>query len=62
MQTKRNNQPTFFDMAVQQRGVVNQVLETINREVDFTEAEQRVSATYSSGGGPAAARGCFCAS
>jgi transposase, IS5 family len=53
MQPKRNNQPTFFDMAVQQRGAANTVLETITREVDFTQAEQRVSATYSAGGRPA---------
>jgi IS5 family transposase len=53
MQTKRNNQPTFFDMAVQQRGAANIVLETITREVNFTEAERCVAATYSSGGRPA---------
>lgn len=53
MQTKRDNQPTFFDLAVQQRGVANKVLETITREVDFTQAEQQVAATYSSGGRPA---------
>src|SRR5579872_1032152 len=53
MQTKRNNQPTFFDMAVQQRGAANQVLETITREVDFSEAERRVAATYGTGGRPA---------
>lgn len=53
MQPKRDNQPTFFDLAVQQRGAANKVLETITREVDFTEAEQRVAATYSSGGRPA---------
>ena len=52
MQPKRNNQPTFFDMAVQQRGAANKVLETIAREVDFTEAERRVAATYSTGGRP----------
>jgi transposase, IS5 family len=53
MQTKRKDQPTFFDLAVQQRGAANKVLETINREVDFSKAEQRVIATYSSGGRPA---------
>ena len=53
MQTKRGNQPTFFDLAVQQRGAANKVLETITREVDFTQAEQQVAATYSSGGRPA---------
>jgi len=53
MQSKREEQPTFFDMAIQQRGAANKVLETINREVDFTEAERRVAATYSAGGRPA---------
>jgi IS5 family transposase len=53
MQPKRENQPTFFDLAVQQRGGANQVLETIAREVDFTAAEERVAATYSHGGRPA---------
>lgn len=53
MQNKRDNQPTFFDLAVQQRAGVNQVLETIAREVDFSAAEQRVAATYGQGGRPA---------
>jgi IS5 family transposase len=53
MQRKRENQPTFFDLALQQRGGANKVLETIAREVDFTPAEQRVAATYSQGGRPA---------
>src|ERR1700677_4519845 len=53
MQTKRDHQPTFFDLAMQQRGGANQVLETIAREVDFSEAEQRVAATYSATGRPA---------
>jgi len=53
MQPKRENQPTFFDLAVQQRGSANKVLETIAREVDFTAAEERVAATYSQGGRPA---------
>ena len=53
MQPERDNQPTFFDLAVQQRGAANKVLETITREVDFTEAERRVAATYGSGGRPA---------
>jgi IS5 family transposase len=53
MQPKRENQPTFFDLAVQQRGGANRVLETIAREVDFTSAEERVAATYSQGGRPA---------
>jgi IS5 family transposase len=53
MQPKRENQPTFFDLAMQQRGSTNRVLETIAREVDFTAAEERVAATYSQGGRPA---------
>lgn len=53
MQPKRENQPTFFDLAVEQRGSANRVLETIAREVDFSAAEQRVAATYSPGGRPA---------
>lgn len=53
MQTPRESQPTFFDLAVQQRGASNRVLETITREVDFSEAETRIAATYSHGGRPA---------
>src|ERR1043165_1496707 len=53
MQTARATQPTFFDLAVQQRGATNRVLEVIAQEVDFTEAEARVGATYSHGGRPA---------
>lgn len=53
MQPKRENQPTFFDLAVQQRGSTNRVLETIAREVDFSQAEACVAATYSQGGRPA---------
>lgn len=53
MQIERDHQPTFFDMAMQQRGAANKVLETIAREVDFSEAEQRVAATYSATGRPA---------
>jgi transposase, IS5 family len=53
MQSQRENQPTFFDLAVQQRGSANRVLETIAREVDFLSAEERVAATYSKGGRPA---------
>jgi IS5 family transposase len=53
MQPPRENQPTFFDLAVAQRGGANRVLETIAREVDFSAAEQRVAATYSHGGRPA---------
>ena len=54
MSIKRANQPTFFDLAVQRRGAANHVLETIAREVDFSEAQARVSATYSPGGRPPA--------
>lgn len=53
MQRERNAQPTFFDLAVQQRGATNKVLETITREVDFTQAEEQVAATYATGGRPA---------
>ena len=53
MQPKRDNQPSFFDLAIEQRGASNRVLETITREVNFTEAEQRVAATYGPGGRPA---------
>lgn len=53
MQTSRDNQSTFFDLAVQQRSATNRVLETIACEVDFSEAEARVAATYSQGGRPA---------
>ena len=53
MQTQRDNQSSFFDLAVQQRGGSNRVLETIAREVDFREAEERVAATYKRGGRPA---------
>jgi IS5 family transposase len=53
MQLKRENQPSFFDLALQQRGAANRVLETIAREVDLSKAEERVSATYGRGGRPA---------
>src|ERR1700677_2115970 len=53
VQTKRNNQTGFFDMAIQQRGGANRLLEIIAREVDFSEAEKRVAATYLEGGRPA---------
>lgn len=53
MQPKRENQPTFFDLALQQRGGSNRVLETITREVDFSQAEAQVAATYGQGGRPA---------
>lgn len=52
MQPRRDSQTTFFELAVQQRGVTNPVLETISREVDFSQAEERVAATYSSAGRP----------
>ena len=50
MQPEREHQPTFFDLAMQQRGGANRVLETIAREVDFSAAEQRVAATDGEGG------------
>jgi len=53
MQPHRENQPTFFELAMQQRGSANRVLETITRELDLTPAEERVAATYSHGGRPA---------
>lgn len=53
MQVEPNKQSSFFDLAMQQRGGTNRVLETIAREVDFSTAEERVAATYSSGGRPA---------
>ena len=53
MESKRDNQPTFFDMVVQQRGATNKVLEIISREVHFSAVEQRVAATYRAGGRPA---------
>jgi IS5 family transposase len=57
MQSKRDDQPTFFDMAMQQRGAANKVLETISREVDFSAVEQRVGTTYRTGGRPACRAG-----
>lgn len=53
MQPEKNKQTSFFDLAVQQRGSANRVLETIAREVDLSPAEERVAATYGSGGRPA---------
>src|SRR5258708_23838234 len=53
MQTSRDKQPPFFDLAVEQRGATNRVMKTISREVDFSEAEARVASTYSHGGRPA---------
>jgi len=53
MQPKQNKQSSFFDLAIEQRSTTNRVLETIDREVDFSQAEARVSATYGRGGRPA---------
>lgn len=53
MQPKGKNQTSFFDLAIQQRGATNKVLETISRTVDFAPAEQRIAATYAGGGRPA---------
>lgn len=53
MQPKREKQPTFFDLAIQQRGGSNRILETIACEVDFSQAEAQVAATYGQGGRPA---------
>jgi IS5 family transposase len=53
MQPEQDKQASFFDLAVQQRSGTNRVLETIAREVNFSAAEERVVATYKSGGRPA---------
>src|SRR5215471_50431 len=53
MQRNKENQSTFFDLAIAHRGASNHVLETINGIVDFTEAERQVAATYGRGGRPA---------
>src|ERR1700691_4626031 len=53
MHTTRNDKPTFFDLALQQRTPSNRVLEIIAREVDFRAAESRVESTYRDGGRPA---------
>lgn len=53
MQPEKNKQSSFFDLAVQQRGGINRVLEMIAREVDLSPDDERVAATYSSGGWPA---------
>jgi transposase, IS5 family len=57
MQTERDEQATFFDLAIQQRGSANKVLEVISRVVDFTAAEAQVAATYRQGGRPACRTG-----
>jgi len=53
MQPNRDEQTSFFDLAMQQRASSNRVLETITREVDFGPAEERIAATYRQGGRPA---------
>lgn len=53
MQPQKDKQGSFFELAVQQRGGANRVLEIIAREVDFSSAEERVSQTYRNGGRPA---------
>src|SRR5690349_16809634 len=52
MQPEKDQQMSFFELAAQQRGWSNRVLETIAREVDFGPAEARIAATYSRGGRP----------
>jgi hypothetical protein len=47
MQPKRDNQGTFFELAVQQRGASNPCWKPL------PEAEQRISARYATGGRPA---------
>jgi IS5 family transposase len=53
MQKEAVDQTTFFDMAVAGRMSSNRVLETINRLVNFTEAESALEASYSAIGRPA---------
>jgi IS5 family transposase len=57
MESQRDGQTTFFDLAQAQRGSANVVLETIAREVDFRGVEARIGATYGSGGRPACRAG-----
>ena len=52
MQPQGEQQVTFFDWAVAQRTVSNQVLEKINALVDLSEAERCLEATYSRLGRP----------
>lgn len=52
MQKKFNDQGTFFDLAVAGRAGNNRVLETINAQVNFHEAERALEATYSRFGRP----------
>ncbi len=52
MQSKRDNQGTFFALAVEQRGGSNKVMATISQLVDISQAEAQVAATYSRGGRP----------
>lgn len=50
MQTPRQNQATFFGLAVPQRGAGSRVLETITREVNFRSAAERVITACGQGG------------
>jgi IS5 family transposase len=52
VQTPRDHQPTFFDLAVHQCGVTSRVLETIAREVYFSADDARVSVAYRQAGRP----------
>jgi hypothetical protein len=49
MLSKRNDQPTFFDLAVQQRGAANRVLQTLNAKWNSLRP-RRVGHTYGIGG------------
>jgi transposase len=53
VQTRREKQPTFCDLAIQPRATSNRVSEIMACEVDFSPAESRVACTYSQGGRPA---------
>jgi hypothetical protein len=60
MQNQPDKQTTFFDLALQQHGTVNTVLETIAREVDFTDAERRWPGLTVRLAVPGAAWACCC--
>ena len=62
MQPKRDNQPTFFDLAVQQRGSANLVLETIAREVDSRRRKSAWRQLTAKAVGQLAASASYCGS
>jgi IS5 family transposase len=53
MQPAPNTQPTFADLAIQQRGCSNRLLEVIAEQIDFSEAERQIMATHKEAGRPA---------